>query len=244
MSLLMHGLRSLLVLVGCGCAVATGSSPSTVSRAQLYRTGDLTYDQFFLELHAQQAEASSAPEREQALRTQLGRLTESREPSPEALAAKVRDRVQQLAARGTRLGLRADLDQADEDATVELAVMGTPADADRPLLEGLERTLRGELALAAEMARRQQELGRLEVLAQGLERSTDRAFGQVTLGKMPEVARNLEDSRIVILVLKARSEAVRMAARRMLKQLVRAATLEIKVPEPPPTPAVSEPPEP
>jgi hypothetical protein len=242
MSLLMRLVWSLLLLAGCGSATLARSSPSTVSRAQLYRTGDPIYDQFFLDLYAQQTEASSASEREQALRAELGRRTESRELTPEALAAKVADRLGELAARGTHLERDVEWDEADEDAMVELSVTGTPSDADRPLLQAVEAAVRGELAVVAEMTRRRRQVEQLDLLAQALERTTDRAFGQITLAKMPEIAQNLEDSRIVIVGLKARSETVRTAARSMLKQLLSAAQAAAsRFPEKPPPPLVTEP---
>ncbi len=226
----------ILLLCGTGCALVD-PKPSAVGRAELYTTGEPTYDQFFRDLHAQQVELGDAPERELGLRSELGRLVESPDVSPDALARSVKSRTSSLAGAGTKLRLEADSDAEDEDASVRLEVIGALPERERPLVEGVAAAARGELRLLVEMTRRGHELDRLGALAEGLDRSADRVFARRSVTRSREVRQNLDDARTLIALLRARTESVAIAARRTLKKLLRAATtVEAGPPPAPPAP--------
>jgi hypothetical protein len=227
---------SLVLLLWGGCALVD-PRPSAVGQAELYKTGEPTYDQFFLDLHAQQVELGDAPERELGLRTELARQIESTDVSPDALAGNVRARASSLAGAGTRLRLEADSDVEDEDASVRLEVLGTLSERDRAVVDSVAAVARGELGLLVEMTRRRHELERLGALAEGLERSTDRVFARRSVTKSREVHQNLGDARALIALLRARTESVAISARRTLKKLLRAATTAEAGSPPPPPPA-------
>jgi hypothetical protein len=233
---------SLALLLLGGCAVLDAKT-TAVGRAELYATGEPTYDQFFRDLYTQQVELGDAPARELGSRSELARRLEIRDASPDALARDVKTRASSLAGAGTKLRLEADSDVEDEDASVRVEVLGNLADQDRPVVESVATAARGELALLVEMTRRQHELSRLGALAEALERSTDRVFAARSLTKSRQVRQNLGDARALIALLTARSESVAISARRMLKKLVRAATTAetIPVPPPPPPPPPAEP---
>jgi hypothetical protein len=233
---------SAAIFWALGCAVLDPHT-SAVGRAELYTTGEKTYDGFFQDLHTQQVEVADAGDRELALRRELGDRYGTEDLSPEGLAGSVKVRAASLASSGTKLRLEADSDPEDEDASVRLEVLGNLSDADRRLVEVVATTARGELGLLVEMTRREHELDRLGALAEGLERSTTRVFANRSLVKAHQVRQNLEDARTIIALLRARADTVQISARRTLKKLMRATTTAepSATAAPPPPPPPSEP---
>ncbi len=215
---------SLLALAsGTACSKLVPPGPTPVAQGKYYGSGNAEYDAFFLELYRAQVHAATLPERvSQSRNTLTAGLTVSRDLTTGAIVEHVRARAQDLGKQGVVMKL--DVKQANgSPATAVLLTRPSARSAPtRQLAEPIEKSSNELLAVSTELDTTSAELERLDQRRTQLLERTHDTFEAEGPSKIGEVARNLEDARQVLELMRERVAQYRKDTQELLTGLTSA----------------------
>jgi hypothetical protein len=233
----------LALTSGGGCRLFQTQGPSDVAQGRYYSTGNPNYDEFFVRLHRMQVELKAAPETLTSIRQDLARGLEL---EPAAGTDQVRSALATKANEMSNRGATFAVDRGREPgARTRLAVSGTPAEADRPLVKTLEDVLSRVGELRERSGTWQKELDWLPPAGVALDGSVEAAFVGESRATRDDVHQNLADAQKVVTLMTARKKEIDASGTEIEELFVSAfGTKKAAEPPPPPAPAPAPAPRP
>jgi hypothetical protein len=216
-----------------GCQLVTNrpaAGETRVAQGKIYQSDNPTYDEFFEDVHAVQAQTTDAPDEEAKARAPLEEALGTRHTTPERLVELTKQRVTAKAGRDGPLvhvevtGLES-LDKDGERAKNVVVSVTVPDEAAIPsshrgLVKALQESTKSEAEIVDKYAPVSAKARRLLVRREQLAASANRDFS--TASRRNEVLHELEASKSALSAAADRAEKASSSARAMLKGMAEA----------------------
>jgi hypothetical protein len=216
-----------------GCQLVTNrpaAGETRVGQGKVYQSDNPTYDEFFEDVHAVQAQTTDAPDEEAKARAPLEEALGTRHTTPERLVELTKLRV---TAKGGRdgppihvevTGLES-LDKGGETPKNVVVSVTVPDEAaipsgQRGLVKALQESTKSEAGIVDKFAPMSAKAKRLLVRREQLAASANRDFS--TASRRDEVLHELEASKSALSAAADRAEKASSSARAMLKGMAEA----------------------